>query len=363
MQKENLKKLNEELFKAVDDLNFDLVLHALNKGAQVNALDSNGQTALLKALKYENFKIAKALIRYGADARIVDNEGVSCAKVLKEKILKEKVLKGNDPLKVEVLKGYLQLIDSLVYYGPEVKKGLWDRLSQKELDENFYQALQEKRLQKAEDLLKQGAFLYGLKKEDVLKIDDKQVIDFIDEKIKANQKLFKAIKENDALKIWDLSLTDKFARGMNEEGVPALVMAAKEGAQQAFLMLANNFEVDVNQPDQTGQTALMWAAKKNDAEMIEWLLYMGAEPSLVDHQGKEAIIYAVENKGFEAMQKLMNFEEMDMIQKAIQKAKEVDAPHILSFLTNELFLKEGALKVNTQKVLNGNKTRDYQREG
>ena len=57
MQKENLKKLNEELFKAVDDLNFDLVLHALNKGAQVNALDSNGQTALLKALKYENFKI------------------------------------------------------------------------------------------------------------------------------------------------------------------------------------------------------------------------------------------------------------------------------------------------------------------
>ena len=61
MQKENLKKLNEELFKAVDDLNFDLVLHALNKGAQVNALDSNGQTALLKALKYENFKIAKAL--------------------------------------------------------------------------------------------------------------------------------------------------------------------------------------------------------------------------------------------------------------------------------------------------------------
>ena len=104
MQKENLKKLHEELFESVKASNLKKVLYALNKGALVNALDAKGQTALLKAVKYENFKIAKVLIRYGADARIVDNEGVSCTKVLKEKILKETVLNGNGSLKLPVFK-------------------------------------------------------------------------------------------------------------------------------------------------------------------------------------------------------------------------------------------------------------------
>ena len=364
MQKENLKKLHEELFESVKASNLKKVLYALNKGALVNALDAKGQTALLKAVKYENFKIAKVLIRYGADARIVDNEGVSCIKVLKEKILKETVLNGNGSLKLPVFKGYLHLFEALVYYGPDHKKALWDKLSQKDLDEKFYQAVQEKNIQKADDFLKQGAFLYGAIKERALKTNDNQVIDFIDEKIKLNQELFKAIKDDDAEKIWNLSLKNVSAKGMNEEGVPAIVMAAKEGAKRAFLMLANNFELKVDQADSDGKTALMWAAQKNDAEMVEWLLSMGAEASLMDNHEKEAIIYAVENKGFEAVQKLMNFEEMDMIQKALQKAKELNNQNIISVLTlnDEVEHNAGLVKISKQNILPQKQAGDYQRE-
>ena len=252
----------------------------------------------------------------------------------------------------------------MVYYGPDHKKALWDKLSQKDLDEKFYQAVQEKNIQKADDFLNQGAFLYGAIKEGALKTNDNQVIDFIDEKIKLNQELFKAIKDDDAEKIWNLSLKNVSAKGMNEEGVPAIVMAAKEGAKRAFLMLANNFELKVDQADSDGKTALMWAAQKNDAEMVEWLLSMGAEASLMDNHEKEAIIYAVENKGFEAVQKLMNFEEMDMIQKALQKAKELNNQNIISVLTlnDEVEHNAGLVKISKQNILPQKQAGDYQRE-
>jgi|LauGreDrversion4_2_1035121.scaffolds.fasta_scaffold801590_1 ankyrin repeat protein len=42
---------------------------------------------------------------------------------------------------------------------------------------------------------------------------------------------------------------------------------------------------DINQRSSDGRTALMWAATKNNCDMIQFLIDNGADPKLVDNQG------------------------------------------------------------------------------
>lgn len=57
--------------------NYEMAKILVKKGAQVNARDGGGKTALIRAVMNENMDIAELLIKHGAVPRAVDNEGKS----------------------------------------------------------------------------------------------------------------------------------------------------------------------------------------------------------------------------------------------------------------------------------------------
>lgn len=75
-----------------------------------------------------------------------------------------------------------------------------------------------------------------------------------------------------------------------------LIKAAKKGnIEKVKILLAE--EVDVNEQDKNGSTALMSAALNGHINIVEILLAAGADMKANDKSGKTALIYA-ENKGY-----------------------------------------------------------------
>jgi len=58
--------------------------------------------------------------------------------------------------------------------------------------------------------------------------------------------------------------------------------------------LLSDKEADVHAKDQWGWTALMWAAKNNDGELVKMLLDRGANVNAKDSDGEPALLYALE---------------------------------------------------------------------
>lgn len=62
--------LDEELFKSIQTGESTTVRNLLKKGADVNAVDNQGISALQKALEKKSFNIVQILVSYGADMDI-----------------------------------------------------------------------------------------------------------------------------------------------------------------------------------------------------------------------------------------------------------------------------------------------------
>lgn len=59
--------LNEKLFNAVKQQNLEAIKKLVENGADVNAQDTDGHTALMIASSYENFEIVKFLVESNAN--------------------------------------------------------------------------------------------------------------------------------------------------------------------------------------------------------------------------------------------------------------------------------------------------------
>ena len=69
------ERLNEELIQAALSGGVEGVRYTLSKGADVNAKNNNGATALMAAAMVNSKYIAELLIEEGADTSVVDNTG------------------------------------------------------------------------------------------------------------------------------------------------------------------------------------------------------------------------------------------------------------------------------------------------
>jgi ankyrin repeat protein len=67
------EKVNEQLFRAAKRGEADIVKKLIENGADINAQNSNGQTATMIATYHNDFKTAKVLIEAGADVNIRDH--------------------------------------------------------------------------------------------------------------------------------------------------------------------------------------------------------------------------------------------------------------------------------------------------
>ncbi len=75
MMQKAIEEATKKLVSAMEDISFDKMSEALEKGADVNAKDENGNTALMGACKYGRTGVVQLLVKNGADVNIADEDG------------------------------------------------------------------------------------------------------------------------------------------------------------------------------------------------------------------------------------------------------------------------------------------------
>jgi hypothetical protein len=95
--------------------------------------------------------------------------------------------------------------------------------------------------------------------------------------------------------------------GLGQENVYALdrlMAAAKEGDVETVRRLVNEYDLDVNQSDQYGRTALHFAALRGHEGVARLLLELGADVNQSDQYGRTALDFAA-FQGHEGVARLL----------------------------------------------------------
>lgn len=89
----------------------------------------------------------------------------------------------------------------------------------------------------------------------------------------------------------------------NSKGLTLLMWAAvRDAAEWVGYLVQQN--LDVNAVDREGRTALMWAAEYGHLEVVEKLIDCGADPTIKNKHGHNAAWYAAW-EGFEDIQSVL----------------------------------------------------------
>lgn len=132
---------------------------------------------------------------------------------------------------------------------------------------------------------------------------------------KATQKLFKAIQKNNVVLAQNALLEGGDVNGIDDFKRPTttvLIEAVTHKRHQIVSLLLTN-RADVNQrAPQNFQTALMVAAKNNDAQMTKILLGHGADVNLETLNGQTALHLAAMNNSIDAGKILIAAREVDV---------------------------------------------------
>ena len=86
--------------------------------------------------------------------------------------------------------------------------------------------------------------------------------------------------------------------GQNEEGLTALMNAARSGNKEAVDLLIER-GADINVQDNNGWTALLYALNENNKEIAELLIEKGADIHLKNEDGQTALFVALFRKSKE----------------------------------------------------------------
>jgi len=85
---------------------------------------------------------------------------------------------------------------------------------------------------------------------------------------------------------------------MHDGTTPLLIAVMYADLDHALLLF--DYGANVNPEDQKGYTPLMVAAWLNDTLMLQWLLHLGADPSLTNFEQRNALAFAIANQAHEA---------------------------------------------------------------
>jgi len=277
------EKLNKQLIQAVISGKFFNVRRILGKGADVNAKDSNGYTALHHAAKKNDKKIIKELLDRRADINAKDLAGKTALHYAVEmndkKIIKELLDRGAD-VNAKDSNGYTA-VHTAVYYG---YREIVELLLEKGADVNVTDGFGRTPLQIAESHGFEEIVLFFERRS-----QEKTAIKY--NKILNDQFTEAVVKNNiDAI----LYLIEKGAGNTrNSDGFTALSWTIICYHEEAAQMLLGN-RVDVNNRDKFKQTALLWAVRYGQLEMVKTLVNAGADINAADYDGRTALLEATQ---------------------------------------------------------------------
>ncbi len=95
------------------------------------------------------------------------------------------------------------------------------------------------------------------------------------------------------------------------EGLTVLMVAAAQGNEEIVrLVLDRGADCCINAQDNKGKTALMIAAENNNTQVIELLLARGANPHITDKKGLTALMYVKYDPFFSVIQEVNKIKEI-----------------------------------------------------
>ena len=243
---------NVKLFDSVKSENVDGLVDILEDGANIDAKDQTGFTALHHAAYEGNLELVKLILSYNASLDIQD-------------------LKGQTPLIVAATFGFDEIVDILLknkasvdiqdsngntalMFAAGIQKGT--------VDETFWEGLG----RTIKILLKNGASLS-----------------------------IKNIKGENADMIAANVENDRFAKLVenNEENIRMFSAIESENIEAISSLLADGVSIDIT--DDKGQTPLIHAALKGSVPLVEFLLENNADVDIQDNNGYTSLLLA----GFE----------------------------------------------------------------
>ena len=107
--------------------------------------------------------------------------------------------------------------------------------------------------------------------------------------------LIEVAENNDITEIQRLIAAGADVNATDNSGMTALMFAAKEDTAKVLLEAG----ADVNAKDNDGKTALMFAATNNSSDVAWLLLAAGADANAKDNDGSTALMFATEQEAID----------------------------------------------------------------
>ena len=293
------------------------VIELLNKGADINFRDENGNTALFYGAVQGDEDILKILIEYGADINIKNNYGMDplfyClfysssnnkVKTMKKLIeygadVNSKYDNGNNLLVNSACKGKIKIVKLLISKGASIN------VKDKNGRTALMEAIKHGYLKIIDILLKAGAECSNEEREKIdYLIKERNDINFVNEKGEtalllavANEdlELAKSLIENGAnLKVEDSFNHSLFAKAVLYTGNKKMIK----------LFLDNG--ADINEKmDHDSKTPLLVALERGNFALAKFLIKCGANIEEKSRSGVTALMYAAKNNCIEVAKMLV----------------------------------------------------------
>lgn len=252
----------------------------INNGADINAVNNKGESALYIAIENNQIEAAKALIKNGADINLEMPDGTT--------ILTKAIEKKQD-----------ELVNLLISQGAKTKKN--SAICSNELI-NLAKSNEIEISQKLIELIKNGANHNCVDKEGnnllsyAVQEKNYNLTDYLIKKgVDVNHKNKKGqtplMFANDLAQT-DLLIRNKATIDIKDKSGKHLLMYLKDPIQVELIVKSG---INVDTKDKTGQTLLMHSVLDNNLNLTKKLLELGADINAKDIMGKTVLM----NAGFE----------------------------------------------------------------
>ena len=303
------QEIFDRFIHAVKTGNYNETQKLIQRGADINARDAGGASALIWAADSGDLKLLKLLAGYGADINASDNQGASAlmwaaykgnenaVKLLIEAgALKDsRNLEGHTPLMAACFNSHSGAVRALLDYGCDVR---------------------------AADYAGNGVLAYA--KNSGCGDIAEMITGHIDSSAEAKDKK-NAIGDIIFDTLADCGVTDAFeliraAVTANKKAVRNIIESADSADASCSRFIkacaAGNYDlarkmidikIDINARDRRGYSALIWAVDKKRERITDLLLENGADANLSDSYGYSPLIWAIERNDLCCVRKLIDY--------------------------------------------------------
>lgn len=279
---------SKPLIEAVQNNDDTEVQRLIEAGANVNAKDESGRTALMYAAQNSEAYIARLLIDAGADPYMTDNDGETALSYATD-------ISGQ--LVYAINTRYYNGIDALMHAAQNNDAAEVRRLIEFGITSNAGINAHEK------DKYGKTALMYATENnaEDVIQLL-KNMQDMFDA-------LLGAARNNDVAEAQRLIETgiNVNTKDYDDHGMTALICAAQNNAADvAKVLIDAGADVNVRSDEQREKTVLMHAAEANAVDVAKLLIEHGVDLNARDHLGFSALIFAAQSDAVDIVRLLID---------------------------------------------------------